>query len=76
MLLMYIHIHIKVWPANAFQMQGDTYGCASEVPASIRSSICTAAMKAMAKVHCCYWVAGGQKKQDGLSRDFWSKQVS
>ena len=57
-------------------MQGDTYGYASEVPASIRSSICTAAVKAMAKVHRYFWVADGQKKQDGLSRDFWSKQVS
>ena len=59
-----------------FQIQGDTYGYASEVPASIRSSICTAAVKAMAKVHRYCWVADGQKIQDGLSRDFWSKQVS
>ena len=59
-----------------FQMQGDTYGYALEVPTGVRSSICTAAVKAMANFHCCYWVAGGQKKQDGLSRDFWSKQVN
>ena len=50
-----------------FQMQGDTYRYASEVPASIRSSICIAAVKAMAKVHSFFGVAGGQKKQDGQS---------
>ena len=59
-----------------FQMQGDTYGYALEVPTGVRSSICTAAVKAMAKVHRWFWVAGGQKEQDGLSKDFWSKQVS
>ena len=47
-------------------MQGDTYGYASELPASIRSSTCTEAVKAMAKVHRYFWVAGGQKEQDGL----------
>ena len=57
-------------------LQGDTFGCASQVPAGIRSSICMAAMKAMANVHRRFWVSGGQKKKDGLSKDFWSKQVS
>ena len=57
-------------------MQGDSYGCASDIPAGAQSSICTAAMKAMAKVHRHFWVAAGQKKHDGLSRDFWYKQVS
>ena len=57
-------------------MQGDSYGCASDIPAGSQSSICTAAMKAMAKFHYFFWVTGGQKKHDGLSRDFWYKQVS
>ena len=57
-------------------LQGDNYGSAADIPAGIRSLICTAAMKAMAKVHFRFWVAGGQKKKDGLSKDFWYKQVS
>ena len=60
-----------------FQVQGDTYGSASEVPSRVRSLqlICTAAVKAMAKVHRRFWGAGEQKEQDRLSRDFWTKQV-
>ena len=41
-----------------------------------KSQLLSEAVKAMAKVHRYFWVADGQKKQDGLSRDFWSKQVS
>ena len=57
-------------------LQGDSYGCAADIPAGMRSLICTAAMKAMAKVHSLFWVVGGQKEKDGLSKDFWYKQVS